>query len=238
MHKRICLWWGPRNISTALMYSFAQRKDTQVYDEPLYAFYLKNSEAKFYHPGAEEIMANMESDGLKVIESMLGVHKKPVVFFKHMTHHLLNLPKAFMHKCSHVILTRDPIDMLPSYAKQVSKPKMEDVGYRAHLELIEYFESNLIDYVVVDSKKILLDPENQLDLLCKSLEIPFSKDMLTWKKGSRSEDGVWAKFWYTSVHNSTGFQKYKPKASPFPSELNKLLKETQPIYEQLLKKSI
>ncbi|MFN3491212.1 MAG: sulfotransferase family protein, partial [Anaerolineales bacterium] len=25
--KRICLWSGPRNISTALMYSFAQRDD-------------------------------------------------------------------------------------------------------------------------------------------------------------------------------------------------------------------
>ncbi|MEL6485451.1 MAG: sulfotransferase family protein, partial [Bacteroidota bacterium] len=30
--KRVCLWSGPRNISTALMYSFAQRQDTRVYD--------------------------------------------------------------------------------------------------------------------------------------------------------------------------------------------------------------
>ena len=44
--KRICLWSGPRNISTALMYSFAQRSDTIVYDEPFYAYYLKNSNAK------------------------------------------------------------------------------------------------------------------------------------------------------------------------------------------------
>ena len=60
--KRICLWSGPRNISTALMYSFAQRTDTKVFDEPLYAYYLKHHpDANSYHPGAEEIMNTMES---------------------------------------------------------------------------------------------------------------------------------------------------------------------------------
>lgn len=34
------VWSGPRCCSTALMYSFAQRTDTVVEDEPLYAAYL------------------------------------------------------------------------------------------------------------------------------------------------------------------------------------------------------
>jgi hypothetical protein len=34
-------WSGPRCCSTSLMYSFAQRDDTSVLDEPLYASYLK-----------------------------------------------------------------------------------------------------------------------------------------------------------------------------------------------------
>ena len=38
--NRICLWSGPRNVSTAMMYSFAQRDDTVVYDEPFYGYYL------------------------------------------------------------------------------------------------------------------------------------------------------------------------------------------------------
>lgn len=33
-------WSGPRCCSTSLMYSFAQRTDTVVLDEPLYANYL------------------------------------------------------------------------------------------------------------------------------------------------------------------------------------------------------
>ena len=71
--KRICLWSGPRNISTALMYSFAQRSDTIVFDEPLYAYYLKHHpEAHGYHPGTQDILNTMENDGGKVVEMMLN----------------------------------------------------------------------------------------------------------------------------------------------------------------------
>ena len=106
---RICLWSGPRNISTALMYSFAQRKDTLVFDEPLYAHYLNNTNANEYHPGAEDILSSMENDGEKVVEMMMGNYTKPVVFFKNMTHHLLNLDRTFMKNVVNVILTRNPI---------------------------------------------------------------------------------------------------------------------------------
>lgn len=39
------VWSGPRCCSTALLYSFASREDTTVYDEPLYACYLQKSGA-------------------------------------------------------------------------------------------------------------------------------------------------------------------------------------------------
>ena len=34
-------WSGPRCVSTSLMYAFAQRSDTRVLDEPLYAHWLR-----------------------------------------------------------------------------------------------------------------------------------------------------------------------------------------------------
>ena len=108
---RICLWSGPRNISTALMYSFAQRDDTVVYDEPLYAHYLSKTPAREYHPGAEEVIATMENDGEKVVhELILGDQPKPVAFFKHMTHHLINLDLAFLSETVNVLLTRGCAD--------------------------------------------------------------------------------------------------------------------------------
>ena len=59
--KRINLISGPRNISTALMYSFANRPDTEVVDEPMYAHYLKSTGIR-YHPGTEEILDSLPED--------------------------------------------------------------------------------------------------------------------------------------------------------------------------------
>src|SRR5262245_8759110 len=92
---RLCLWSGPRNVSTALMYAFAQRDDTQVLDEPLYAHYLRVSGAD--HPGKEEVMAAMENDGERVVrEVILGPSDRPVLFMKQMAHHLVELDWGFL----------------------------------------------------------------------------------------------------------------------------------------------
>jgi len=236
--KKIYLWSGPRNISTALMYSFAQRSDTQVYDEPLYAHYLAKTNADAYHPGAEEILAAMENDGEKVIEMMMGKHEKLVVFFKNMTHHLLDLDRRFMKDGIHVLLTRDPVEMLPSFDKVIGNPNMKDVGYALHIELLDYFEKNKFDYVVLDSKRVLIDPKLVLSRLCQRLGIPFDENMLKWKAGARLEDGIWAKYWYDSVHSSTSFMPYRAKTTPFPEHLKPLLAECLPFYQKLKKLSL
>ncbi|MEY8847240.1 sulfotransferase family protein [Psychroserpens sp. XS_ASV72] len=230
---RIALWSGPRNISTALMYSFAQREDTKVFDEPLYGYYLKNSTAKEYHPGSDEVLKTMQTDGQKVVDFMLANSEKPILFFKNMTHHLLDLDRSFMKDMIHVILTRDPRDMLPSFDKVIKNPSMEDVGYQSHIELIDYFEANTIKYVVLDAKKVLENPRNVLKQLCEFINIPFDERMLKWKPQQRPEDGIWAKYWYKSVHNSSGFEKYKPKTEPFPERLNSLLESCQLYYRKL-----
>jgi len=233
-HKLISVWSGPRNISTALMYSFAQRNDTLVYDEPLYAHYLANSEAAKYHPGAQEILDTMEQDCDKLTAMMLGEHTAPIVFFKQMTHHLYKFDWSFLSDMTSVILTRDPVDMLPSYGKEIAEPTMLDVGYAMHLELVEHLIKLDQEIVVIDAKRILNDPKDQLGKLCERLNIPFSEKMLNWGKGARKEDGCWAPYWYKNVHNSTSFQAYKPKTDPFPKVLSNLLEDCKPIYNRLM----
>ncbi|HSL31092.1 MAG TPA: hypothetical protein VK900_17965 [Anaerolineales bacterium] len=231
---RICLWSGPRNISTALMYSFAQRDDTVVYDEPLYAHYLSKTPAREYHPGAEEVIATMENDGEKVVHDLiLGDQPRPVAFFKHMTHHLIDLDRGFLAETVNVLLTRDPVDMLPSFASQIENLSLRDVGYKYHTELLSQLRSMGQDPPVLDSKQILLNPKKVLGKLCERIGIPFQEAMLSWKAGARPEDGSWAKYWYKSVHQSTGFGKYIQKFEPFPEALKPLLEECKPYYEQL-----
>jgi len=232
--KRISLWSGPRNISTTLMYSFAQRSDTMVFDEPLYGYYLKNNPAaKAYHPGADEIINAMETNGKKVVNMMLTETSKPVLFFKNMTHHLPGLDYGFLKDMVNIILTRHPEEMLPSYAKVIANPQLHDVGYKLHLNLLRHLQSQNIPLVVLDAKKVLINPKEQMQKLCAFIGIAFEETMLHWSAGARPEDGCWAKYWYTNVQNSTGFLSYQPKTEPFPEKLKPLLEECLPYYAEL-----
>ena len=52
-----------------MMYSFAQRPDAIVFDEPLYAHYLRVTGID--HPGKEEVLASQENDGEKVVQQII-----------------------------------------------------------------------------------------------------------------------------------------------------------------------
>tara|TARA_B100000674_G_scaffold147445_1_gene116676 strand:+ start:621 stop:1286 length:666 start_codon:yes stop_codon:yes gene_type:complete len=220
------------------MYSFAQRLDTVVFDEPLYGAYLSKSNAHKYHPGAKEIMASMTISYQSVFNQMLGPQKKPIAFFKNMAHHLFEPDIKLMSKGMNIILTRNPIEMLPSFDKVISNPKIDDVGYKAHVDLLNYMDSYKLDYVVLDATFLLKNPERVLRKLCKACGIAFDPTMLEWTSGSRPEDGVWAKYWYQNVHRSTGFQPYTEKSDPFPKHLLPLLKECERFYSVLVSKSL
>ena len=77
------VWSGPRNISTALMRSFENRKDTKVYDEPFYAYYLKKTNLN--HPMKDEIINHYQTDEDEIIknaqnfEETIGNKDKPVL---------------------------------------------------------------------------------------------------------------------------------------------------------------
>ena len=84
------MWSGPRNISTAMMRSFENRKDTAVIDEPFYSHYLSNTKLK--HPGMKEIMASQSKDWNKIVKKLIGriPNKKKIWYQKHMAHHNLD----------------------------------------------------------------------------------------------------------------------------------------------------
>lgn len=239
MTKRICLWSGPRNISTALMYSFAQRKDISIVDEPLYAHYLVHTDARYYHPGANDVITDQDNDGNNVInEIIFGEYETSAVFYKHMTHHLVDLDLMFLEDTINIILTRDPRDMLSSFVNQIENPVLADTGYKQQLQLKEYLQQHNLGVLVVDSKEILMDPKKKLSELCDFIGIPFDEAMLSWEAGARPEDGIWAEHWYHNVHKSTGFQPYKPKTDPFPERLNDLLEECEGYYRSLFSSNI
>jgi hypothetical protein len=229
---KIALWSGPRNISTALMYSFANRSDTAVVDEPLFGYFLKQTGV--WRPSRDEALATMETDPNKVIHSLLEPSTDmPVYFMKHMANQLIDLDLAFLNHFKNVILIRDPRDVLLSYSKQVEEPTVLDTAYKMQADLIDHFNEVGTPFTVLNAKNILLDPEGQIRVLCDKLDIQFQSSMLSWDAGPREEDGVWAKYWYQSVHESTGFGSYRKKDEELPSNLSPLYDECMEYYVKL-----
>ena len=236
MNKIICLWSCPRNISTALMYSFAQREDTQVFDEPLYAHYLKISGAN--HPAREEVLQSLENDGSKVVRDVILQKSKKILFHKLMTHFLIDIETTFLERVSNIIFIRNPEEIIASYSKIISNPKLEDIGLKQQYELYLSLEEQGNSPIVLNSKQLLQNPELMLNKLCNILEISFDQKMLRWKKGERKEDGIWAKHWYANIHNSTGFLPYAEKEIKLSASNVILAKKCKPYYEFLIAKSI
>ncbi|MCH7664494.1 MAG: sulfotransferase family protein [Acidobacteria bacterium] len=219
------------------MYSFAQRADTLVIDEPLYGHYLRVSGVR--HPGREEVLAAVDTDGERVVrEVILGPSERPVLFMKHMAHHLVSLGRKFLQETVNVLLIRDPREVLASLVHQLPNPSLADTGVAMQSELLEQLESRGRPPVVLDSRELLLDPSKVLAALCETIGIDFDSAMLSWHRGARPEDGVWAPHWYESVHRSTGFAPYRPKTEPFAEHLLPLLAECRPHYDRLYERAI
>ncbi len=231
--KRICLWSGPRNVSTALMYAFAQRRDTRCVDEPLYGHYLAVSGAE--HPGGADVMSAMDCDGARVVRDVvLGPCEAEVKFLKMMAHHLTGLDWGFLDQTCNVILTRDPREVLASLVSQVPEPELRDTGFAEQVRLLQRFP----DAPVVDARELLTDPAAVLAELCRRLGLEFEPGMLRWPPGPKSCDGVWAPHWYHNVHRSTGFQPYRPKTRPLARSLEPLEAKCRPLYEILYAQAI
>lgn len=233
--KRINLWSSPRNISTALMYSFAQRTDARVVDEPLYAHYLLHQKTEADHPGREEILAAQENDGELVVRRLLHQdYGRPAVIFKQMTHHLTQLDTAFLGEMTNVLLIRDPRAILASFSKVVEAVTANDIGIPQQHELFRMLTATGTPPVIIDARRLLLQPERVLRQLCEHLDLPWEEKMLQWPAGARPEDGVWAPHWYANVHRSTGFQPYVEKEITLSPYLEGIAEECLPLYRELL----
>ncbi len=204
------LWSCPRNVSTALMYAFAQRADTEVLDEPLYADFLRRTGAR--RPDRTATLAAMDADGARVLrERLLPPPARPLRFVKHIANQWGPLPDDALPRLGrHVLFLRDPRRIVASYARVVERPTAEDVALPGMLAFRDRLRAAGCAPLVLDAEDLRAAPEATLRALCAALDIPFDPAMLHWPAGPRPEDGPWAPWWYGRLHRSTGFEPEGP----------------------------
>ncbi len=228
----MALWSGPRNVSTALMYAFGQRPDMNVLDEPLFGHFLEHTGV--WRPSREEVLAQMETDGGKLLKSFEQPAHQPYLFLKNMANHITGLSLKSLLRYKNIILIRHPARVLSSYTQHIEAPTELDLGYKHQLGILEFLNREEQPFFILDSDDVVANPEQALRALCAYLEIPFLTDMLTWPAGPKPEDGVWAKYWYENVHKSTGFQKsLRNKAYRVPDHLQPLLTSSVHLFQKI-----
>lgn len=232
---RICLWSGPRNISTATMRAFENRPDCEVWDEPFYGPYLMKTGLE--HPGRDEILKAVPIDEARVAERCEGPTPEgaPLFFQKHMCQHMLDdIPRDWMAACRHIFLIRNPAEVAASFAAATGGVTASDIGQARQAELYQYAgELTGQAWPIIEGHDVLSNPEGMLTALCREIGIPFDPTMLSWPAGPRKSDGVWAPWWYKRVEASTGFEP--PQASPhvLPESAMPAVEASRPHYEML-----
>ena len=235
MTKRIAMWSGPRNLSTAMIRSFGSRRDTFVSDEPFYGCFLRTSGAP--HPMREETIAAMDCDWGSVMATLRGdpPDGSAVWYQKHMWHHMAG-PVGYddFAGFTHAFLIREPERMIASYLRKREAAAFEDFGLERQAE---FFEREAARFgrapPVIDANDVLANPEGVLSKLCGALGIPWDPAMLSWAPGRRESDGAWAPHWYGAVERSTGFGPPETRPVELPADARRLAGRCRPYYDRL-----
>jgi len=236
MQRRIAMWSGPRNLSTAMMYAFAARGDCAVVDEPFYAAYLARTGID--HPMRAAIMAAQPTDPAQVVAALMRDgpdQAKPLFYHKHMTQHMIDgVPRDWLAACTNVFLIRHPARVVASYAKKREGPVLGDIGFMQQAELFDQLAQRMgAAPLVIDSTDIRARPETMMRALCHALDIPFTPMMLHWPAGPKPFDGVWASHWYEAVHRSVGFDSAEGPLPELEPRYHALAEAVLPAYERL-----
>jgi hypothetical protein len=231
----IAMWSGPRNISTAMMYAFGNRPDCLAWDEPFYAFSLLTHGND--HPMREEIIAAYDSDWTSLVAACLAPPPdgKSVFYQKHMTHHRLKgFDRAWILGLTNAFLIRRPERVLASYTRKWADVTLRDIGFVEQVEIFDLVAQHQGRApAVIDADDVLTDPRGVLTRLCAACGIPFDSHMLSWPKGPKSFDGIWAPHWYNAVWESEGFASPQARPVELNNTLARIADAARPLYERL-----
>lgn len=234
--RRIALWSGPRNLSTALMRAFSSRGDSVVSDEPFYAAYLARTGLD--HPARQDVMAAQPTDWRVVAEYVSrgpAPADRPVWYQKHMAQHMTeDMLGDWLFALDHAFLIRHPGRVIASYLKVAPDMDLAETGLSWQVRLLDLIrETTGRTPPVIRSDDLRTQPEATLRALCEALDLAWDPAMLHWPVGRHPQDGVWATHWYANTWSTTGFvTSLTPEDKPPPPDVS-FLDEAIDLYRQL-----
>ncbi|RYH13483.1 hypothetical protein EON65_35550 [archaeon] len=244
--KVVHMWSGPRSLSTAIMYSFAQREDTTVLDEPLYASWLLRN-PDIFRPYREEFLSKSEVDCNRVMKHIAEYRQKPILFCKHIAKQFRGVDKTLLYhpNAIHVFLVRNPLEMIQGWDRRSDVHKegssMEGLCLNIMCEMYADIRSHTgKEPIVFDADLLIANPPHILSQLCRAIGIEYMEKQLSWPAGPKPYDGMWAAHWYGSVHTSTSFSSEAAvmKYPVYNADQLRMYQELLPFYQFFLPKAL
>lgn len=236
--KHIAMWTCARSRSTLMTRAFQQLDGCVIFDEPFYPPYLVAR--GFDHPHRLEIIERHETNYEIVISQITGnlPQGSSFSFQKHTANNLpINLDLHWLMNLDNFFLIRHPSEIIYSRQKKYSYPKkftLHEIGLKDLYDLFMLIQERTKKMpLVVDSTDLIKKPRQVLQALCSQMGVGYSDKMLGWHAGLRETDPVWAKTWYTTIINSSGFIPYTQQKITLPEHLRSVFEECLPFYEKL-----
>jgi hypothetical protein len=218
-----------------MMYSFGNRPDCFAWDETFSAFSLKTHGND--HPMRDQIIATHDSDWTRLVAACLAPppEGKTIFYQKHMTHHMLKgFDRSWVLRLTNAFLIRRTERVLASFTQKWADVSLRDIGFVEQVEIFDLVADHLGRApAVIDADDVLADPRMALTRLCESCGISFDEHMLSWPRGPKGFDGIWAPHWYNAVWASTGFARSPKRAAELGGALSKIADAARPLYERL-----
>jgi len=228
---KIAAWSGPRNLSTAMMYSFGSRQDTEISDEPFYAAYLYATGLE--HPMRTDILKSQPHNPGEITAKLMGAipNGKTVWYQKLICNHMIEgISLEWAKEYKNIFIIRHPTRVIASYAQKRENPDLNDIGFVQQAMIYEKLGG-----LVIESADILSNPKRALQIICAGIDLSFDSNMLSWPKEGNKKEGIWASHWYNGAHASTSFSTAESQIPKLNKKLTKLQDEAMPFYEKLLK---
>ena len=227
---------GPRNISTALMYSFAQRPGCVVIDEPMYGVYLKKLDPD--HPGKKETLVQWPTTIEGVRDQVAALSSYDEIYLKNMAHHMDGEPWYWVEPSAYVFWIRHPRKVVYSFTQVIDTMSPFDIGLNEQWEQWVQLSQFPGPKIIVDSDEMLANPAKNMPLICEALGLLPRAEMLSWTPGHKAYDGPWWPHWYANVHKSTGFGPAKAMPAPLRPDHEAVVEATLPAYDALYKQRL
>lgn len=225
MHKIVFVISPPRSVSTALMQSFYNRGDFEIYHENI----LTANDSR--DPTQAEVSKDWYYEDRptsfqEVKTSILNSAKTKNVLVKEMSFVMdefliENADLLVMENVYFVILVRNPADTVVSYAnklefKDAYKPHIHKwMGYESVYTVMNLCKKAKNKFMVVRSEELTRNPESTLRGVCDYLQLRFKDSMIQWTppgdkftgkhEWHETKNTTLVQHWHGSVLQSSNF---------------------------------